>query len=65
VDGWLVPPGNVAALADAMREALTAESSRLEAMARHGRTAVEARHNISTEAAKLIGHFVAGESRRA
>ena len=56
-DGWLVPPGAVEELADAMEQALAAPSARLEAMARHGRDKVLRDHNVSTEAAKLADLF--------
>lgn len=57
MNGWLVPPGNVAALADAMRAALTADPAQLGRMAANGRAVVEAHHNVNTEATKLAGYF--------
>jgi len=57
VNGWLVPPGNVAACADAMRAALTAEPAQLQSMAARGRAVVEARHDVNTEASKLVRYF--------
>lgn len=51
--GWLVPAGDVQALAAAMREALTAPSERLEALGRHGAERVRANHDARQEARKL------------
>lgn len=52
--GWLVPAGDEAALADAMRQALTADAERLVEMGRAGRRRVIERHDIEREAAKLV-----------
>lgn len=52
--GWVVPAGSEAALAGAMRAALTAEPARLAEMGREGRARVEARHDRRTEAARLL-----------
>jgi len=57
INGWLVPPGAVAPLADAMAEALTADPSRLEAMGRAGAARVAERHDVRSEARKLIDLF--------
>ena len=59
VSGWLVPAGNVPALADAMDAALSAPAHRLNAMAAAGRAAVIERHSTATEAAKLESLLVA------
>jgi glycosyltransferase involved in cell wall biosynthesis len=56
-NGWLVPAGDVAALANAMREVLTTQQARLQQMAARGRAMVEAQHNVDTEASKLARHF--------
>ena len=53
VSGWLVPAGSVPALADAMREALTAPLATLERMGRAGAALVAERHDAKKEAAKL------------
>lgn len=57
--GWLVPAGDLDALVNAMREALTTSPDRLEAMGRSGRAAVAARHDVRLEAAKLAKLFEA------
>jgi len=56
-NGWLVPPGDAAALANAMRAALTAQPAWLQQLAAQGRAMVEARHDANTEASKLIRYF--------
>lgn len=53
VCGWLVPPSSGQDLTDAMRAALTAPVSQLEAMGRAGAERVASQHNITTEANKL------------
>ncbi len=55
--GWLVPPGNVEALADAMRQALSADKSTLEKMGVAGAALVRERHSARTEAGKLAALF--------
>ena len=55
--GWLVPAGDAAALADAMRELATAPRERLEAMGRAGRARALRRHDVDREAARLAGLF--------
>ena len=51
--GWLVPPGSVDALADAIREALTAPADLLEELGREGARRVSLHHDGAVEAAKL------------
>lgn len=58
-NGWLVPAGDVQALAAAMREALETPPERLAEMGRAGRAAVLERHDIRQEAAKLAQLFEA------
>jgi glycosyltransferase involved in cell wall biosynthesis len=53
VCGWLVPAGSIDELTEAMREALKAEPTHLEAMGRAGAKRVSERHNVRTEAGKL------------
>jgi glycosyltransferase involved in cell wall biosynthesis len=55
--GWLVPPGDAAALADAMHSALTCSPDTLHAMGRRGAEAVARYHDIDTEAGKLDALF--------
>jgi colanic acid/amylovoran biosynthesis glycosyltransferase len=55
--GWLVPAGDVAALAEAMRASLDAEPDRISEMGAMARRRVLARHDIDTEVAKLIHMF--------
>jgi glycosyltransferase involved in cell wall biosynthesis len=52
VNGWLVPPGDVDDLADAIREA-TSDPARARAMGEAGRRVVERDFNAATEAATL------------
>jgi glycosyltransferase involved in cell wall biosynthesis len=51
--GWLVPASDEIALADAMREALTAPVDRLATMGLAGRAYVSEHHDAAKEAAKL------------
>ena len=57
VSGWLVPPGSVDALAEAMRAALSASPQTLAEMGAAGAAAVGQRHNAVTEAKKLAALF--------
>lgn len=58
--GWLVPPGSVDDLVDAMASALAASPADLERMGRAGAARVAARHDAATEAAKLARLFDGG-----
>lgn len=51
--GWLIPAGDVDALAGAMQECLQAEPQRLLAMGRSARKRVFERHLVDAEAARL------------
>jgi len=51
--GWLVPPGSVDDLAEAMASALAASPSELARMGRIGSARVAARHDAAAEALKL------------
>jgi colanic acid/amylovoran biosynthesis glycosyltransferase len=51
--GWLVPAGSPSALADAMRDALTAPIERLEEMGRAGAAVIAKRHDARVGARKL------------
>jgi|SRR5450631_6519 len=53
LSGWLIPPGDVVRLADAMQMALTARPSQLAEMGERGRKLAGEMHNASLEAARL------------
>ena len=53
VDGWLVPAGDVDALADTIAQALATPNPQLQSMGQSARARVIERHSIDTEAAKL------------
>jgi glycosyltransferase involved in cell wall biosynthesis len=54
-NGWLVPAGDVAALAEAMRMALTADAGTLKRMGLAARQQVLERHDVSRSASLLEG----------
>lgn len=56
-DGWVVSPGNLEALVDAMRACLAADAATLGSMGRAARQRVGERHNVDVEAGKLSRHF--------
>lgn len=53
-NGWLVAPGSVERLGDALEELWATPPAELERLGRHGAECVAARHNRLTEAAKLV-----------
>lgn len=57
VNGWLVPPCDVEALANAMEEVLDATPEQLEAKGADGRARTLAEHTPTTEAVKLEAMF--------
>jgi colanic acid/amylovoran biosynthesis glycosyltransferase len=57
VDGWLVPPGDIDQLKQAMSECLSATPERLLEMGRAANAQVRLRHDADVEAAKLKTHF--------
>lgn len=57
-NGWLVPAGDVSALADAMAAVLQTPVDRLTRMGQAGRERVLQRHDVNTEAGKLKALFV-------
>ncbi|MEA5447854.1 glycosyltransferase [Leptolyngbya sp. CCNP1308] len=59
VNGWLVVPGSVESLLEAMRSALTMAAPSLEAMGKAGLTKVAQQHNADHEASSLARLFVA------
>jgi colanic acid/amylovoran biosynthesis glycosyltransferase len=62
VDGWLVPPGDIVALKQAMRECLEASPERLLEMGRAANERVRQRHDADVEAAKLKTLFNAAHA---
>ncbi|QFY63695.1 glycosyltransferase family 4 protein (plasmid) [Rhizobium grahamii] len=64
-NGWLVPAGDVDALADAMKAALTAETATLATMGTLARKHVLARHDISQSAAQIEELIVRAAEARA
>jgi colanic acid/amylovoran biosynthesis glycosyltransferase len=59
LSGWLVPAGDVDALAEALQAACTSPTAKLEAMGQAGHQRARARHNVEEEAARLHAHFLA------
>ena len=57
VDGWLVPPGDVHQLKEAMRACLQSSAETLLAMGRHANARVRERHDADVEASKLKALF--------
>ena len=57
--GWLVPAGDAAALAEAIRTLATTPVETLAAMGHAARSRVLARHDVDCEAAKLVTLFAA------
>jgi colanic acid/amylovoran biosynthesis glycosyltransferase len=55
--GWLVPPGSVESLTDAMRAALLSPVDKLEQMGREGALRVAEQHDVAIEASKLAALF--------
>jgi glycosyltransferase involved in cell wall biosynthesis len=57
-DGWLVPPGDSVALAEAMRQCLETSVEVIARMGEAARERVLLRHNVDTEAAKMQKLFM-------
>jgi glycosyltransferase involved in cell wall biosynthesis len=55
--GWLVPPGSVESLTEAMRAALQSSVETLEQMGQVGASRVAGQHNAAIEASKLATLF--------
>jgi len=55
--GWLVPPGDALALAEAITELAATPDEKLRRMGTTGRARVLMRHNVDVEAAKLAALF--------
>ena len=62
VDGWLVPPGDIVQLKEAMHECLLASPERLLEMGRAANVRVRERHDADVEAAKLKALFQAARA---
>ena len=56
-NGWLVAPGDLDALTQALRELLATPLTELSRMGEHGRQDVRRHHNLEHEVAKLGLHF--------
>ena len=52
--GWLVPPGDATALANAMKACLALQPTQMAAMANAGKTSVRKAHDARIEAQKLM-----------
>jgi glycosyltransferase involved in cell wall biosynthesis len=63
--GWLIPAGDVQALAEAMREVLVHDDAQLAAIGERARARALARHSVDTEAGKLAAHFRAATAAAA
>jgi colanic acid/amylovoran biosynthesis glycosyltransferase len=61
--GWLVPAGDICELADAMQKCLCIDDTAIARMGIEGRNRARSRHDISTEASKLIALFKAYQRR--
>jgi glycosyltransferase involved in cell wall biosynthesis len=57
LEGWLVPAGDVDALAEAMRECLEARPERMLELGRAAHARARERHQVDTEAARLGSLF--------
>jgi glycosyltransferase involved in cell wall biosynthesis len=57
VNGWLIPAGDVQALADAMHNVVQHDDRSLAAMGASARERAVRRHSADTEAHKLVEHF--------
>jgi glycosyltransferase involved in cell wall biosynthesis len=57
VNGWLIPAGSVAALAEALRQVLAAPTGELTRMGEAGAKRVAALHDAAREAARLAALF--------
>lgn len=57
INGWLITPGSVQSLVDALHKVLAATPAQLQDMGCRGAACVAARHNAAVEAARLAEHF--------
>ena len=65
VDGWLVPPGDIEPLKQAMQACLSASADRLQDMGRAANARVRERHDADVEAGKLKSLFEAAIAQAA
>ena len=56
-NGWLLPPGEVGPLVDALREAIHTSRERLVELGRHGRKCVLERHHPERQTEQLLELF--------
>ena len=61
--GWLLPPGDVSALAETLRKAISCSGDQLGAMGAHGRQSVLERHHPEAQAELLLQLFTASINR--
>ncbi len=64
VSGWLIPPGSLDALTEALRQVLDSSTDELEKMGMNGFEEVAKNYNAATEAAKLAVLFQDSDLRR-
>jgi glycosyltransferase involved in cell wall biosynthesis len=64
-NGWLVPAGDVARMAESMRAALECETHVLDEMGAHGRAQVGELHDIDREASRLLEHIRTSQIKQA
>jgi len=57
INGWLIPAGDVQALAEAMRDVIEHDDRALAAIGERAHERAISRHSIDTEADKLLTHF--------
>ena len=62
-EGWLVPAGDLDALADAMQACLDASPATLATLGAAGQARVRARHDVDREAGRLADLFLRASSR--
>jgi glycosyltransferase involved in cell wall biosynthesis len=60
--GWLVPPGDVDALAAALGAALDADAAALARMGAHGAARVAERHDVAANARQLLALVAAARA---
>lgn len=63
-NGWIVSPGSVPELAEAMRQALTRPAAELDAMGRRGAARVAQAHDASVQAHRMARLFRASRAGR-